>query len=40
MHDSSVVLPQPDAPMATTNSPSRIDRSTPDNASTVPFLVA
>ena len=24
MHDSSVVLPQPDAPIATTKSPSRI----------------
>ncbi len=38
--DSSVVLPQPDAPMATTKSPSRIDRLTFASASTVPVLVA
>ncbi len=40
MHESSVVFPQPDDPMATTKSPSRIVRLTFDSASTVPVLVA
>ena len=36
MHESSVVLPQPEAPIATTKSPSRIARLTFASASTVP----
>ena len=40
MHESSVVLPQPDAPIATTKSPSRIVRLTLESASTVPVFVA
>ena len=40
MADKSVVLPHPDAPMATTKSPSRMARLTFASASTVPVLVA
>ena len=37
MHERSVVLPQPDAPIATTKSPSRIVRFTFDNARRSPL---
>jgi hypothetical protein len=33
MHDSSVVLPQPEAPSATTKSPGSSERLTSDSAS-------
>src|SRR5581483_6717056 len=34
----SVLLPQPDGPRSTRNSPSRVDRSTPFTAATVPKI--
>jgi hypothetical protein len=37
MHDSNVVLPQPEAPSATTKSPGSSARSTLDSASVEPL---